>query len=139
MKSIIKKIGQGLLLVPALVLGLSFAVAPAAFAACDTGAISSDPLGSGANCAQGSGTADNLFGQGGIFQTITNILLFLIGAIAVIMLIIGGVRYVVSGGDQAQVTSAKNTILYAIVGIVVAFLAYAAVNFVMSSLNQSTT
>ena len=138
MKSIIKKIGQGLLLVPAIVLGLSFAVAPAAFAACDTGSISSDPLSGGASCAQGNGTASNLFSSGGVFQTIVNVLLFLIGAIAVIMLIIGGVRYVISGGDQAQVTSAKNTILYAIVGIVVAFLAYAAVNFVMTSLNQST-
>ena len=50
------------------------------------------------------------------------------------MLIIGGIRYVISGGDQAQVTAAKNTILYAIVGIVVAFLAYAAVNFVTQAL-----
>ncbi len=135
MKAIIKKIGQGLLLVPALVLGLSFAVAPAAFAACNTSNLS---LSSGADCAQGNGQASNLFAQGGVFQTITNILLFLIGAIAVIMLIIGGVRYVVSGGDQAQVTGAKNTILYAIVGIVVAFLAYAAVNFVTSQLSSNT-
>lgn len=139
MKSIIKKIGQGLLLVPALTLGLSFALAPAASAACDTSTIASDPLAGGAGCAQGTKTADNLFGTGGIFQTIVNVLLFLIGAIAVIMLIIGGVRYVISGGDQAQVTSAKNTILYAIVGIVVAFLAYAAVNFVMTQLNTATT
>ena len=135
MKSIIKKIGQGLLLVPAMVLGLSFALAPAASAA----SCSADELSiqGGADCAQGNGQANNLFGAGGIFQTITNILLFLIGAIAVIMLIIGGVRYVISGGDQAQVTSAKNTILYAIVGIVVAFLAYAAVNFVTTQLGNN--
>ena len=50
-----------------------------------------------------------------------------------IMLIIGGFRYVVSQGDQQQVQSAKNTILYAVVGIVVAILAYAAVNFVIGS------
>ena len=128
MKSIIKKISQGLLLVPALVLGLSFVAVPA-YAACDT-----DPgnlnIQSGADCAQGNGQAANLFGEGSIFQKVTNILLFLIGAISVIMLIIGGIRYVISGGDQAQVTGAKNTILYAIVGIIVAFLAYAAVNFV---------
>ena len=49
------------------------------------------------------------------------------------MLIIGGIRYVVSGGDSGAVTSAKNTILYAIVGIVVAILAYALVNFVVGS------
>ncbi len=139
MKSIIKKIGQGLLLVPALALGLSFVVAPdVALAAPCTPDLANNPLNSGTECAQGSGTANSLFGSGGIFQTITNILLFLIGAIAVIMLIIGGVRYVVSGGDQAQVTGAKNTILYAIVGIVVAFLAYAAVNFVTTQLGNNT-
>ena len=49
------------------------------------------------------------------------------------MLVIGGIRYTVSGGDQNAVTAAKNTILYAIVGIIVAILAYAAVNFVVDS------
>jgi len=139
MKSIIKKIGQGLLLVPVLVLGLSFFVAPDVALAVEACApdIANDPLNSGTECAKGSGTASSLFGAGGIFQTITNILLFLIGAIAVIMLIIGGIRYVISGGDQAQVTSAKNTILYAIVGIIVAFLAFAAVNFVTTQLGAN--
>lgn len=79
-----------------------------------------------------------LFGEGNsIFRTITNILLFLVGAISVIMLVIGGIRYVVSGGDQQAVTNAKNTILYAIVGIVVAFLAFAAVNFVTEQLDTT--
>jgi hypothetical protein len=49
------------------------------------------------------------------------------------MLIIGGIRYTVSNGDSAAVTSAKNTILYAVIGIVVAILAYALVNFVITS------
>lgn len=80
-----------------------------------------------------------LFGDGGIFSTITNILLFLVGAISVIMLVIGGIRYVVSGGDQQAVTNAKNTILYAIVGIVVAFLAFAAVQFVSNQLEATST
>lgn len=64
-------------------------------------------------------------------KTITNILMFVLGAIAVIVIVIGGIRYATSGGDQTQVTSAKNTILYAVVGIVVAILAYAIVNFVV--------
>jgi hypothetical protein len=134
MKSIIKKIGQGLMLVPAFALVLSFASVPAhavVDGTCDEGSIT---LSEGADCAKGDEQATTLFGEGGIFAAITNVLLFLIGAIAVIMLIIGGIRYVISGGDQAQVTSAKNTILYAIVGIVVAFLAYAAVNFVTQAL-----
>jgi type IV secretory pathway VirB2 component (pilin) len=68
-----------------------------------------------------------------------NLFSAVVGIIAVVMIIVGGIKYITSGGDSGNVTSAKNTILYAIVGIVVAFLAYAAVNFVMSSLNQSTT
>ena len=52
------------------------------------------------------------------------------------MLIIGGIRYTVSGGDSGAVTSAKNTILYAVVGIIVAVLAYAIVNFVLTSFVQ---
>ena len=65
-----------------------------------------------------------------VFATVTNILLFLVGAVAVIMLVVGGFKYVTSNGDQNAIASAKNTILYAIIGIVVAFLAYAAVAFV---------
>ena len=105
-------------------------------AACNPSNLS---ISSGAECARGNEQPAELFGgEGSIFGRVTNILLFLVGAISVIMLIIGGIRYVVSGGDQAQVTSAKNTILYAIVGIVVAFLAYAAVNFVTQALSGQT-
>ena len=66
-------------------------------------------------------------------KTVTNVLLFVLGAIAVIMIIIGGIRYTTSNGDSGQVTSAKNTILYAVVGLVIALLAYAIVNFVVDT------
>jgi hypothetical protein len=139
MKSVIKKALQGLLLVPVIALGVSAAMPQVATVSaadgCDTGSLS---IGSGANCAQGNEQPGNLFGSGGIFQTITNILLFLIGAISVIMLIIGGIRYVLSNGDSNAVVGAKNTILYAIIGIVVAFLAYAAVNFIITQLVENT-
>ncbi|HMH70201.1 MAG TPA: hypothetical protein VK502_02285 [Candidatus Saccharimonadales bacterium] len=138
MKNIIKKSLQSLLIIPVLALGVSFAggvvnspVAQAAAADCTSDV--SGGIGGGAGCAQGEGQGEDLFGPTGIFKTITNVLLFVIGAISVIMLIIGGIRYVVSGGDAGAVTSAKNTILYAVVGIVVAILAYALVNFVISS------
>ncbi len=65
---------------------------------------------------------------------IVNIIVFIIGAISVLMIVIGGLRYVTSGGDSSSVTSAKNTILYAIVGLVVAIMAYAIVNFVLKAL-----
>ena len=69
-----------------------------------------------------------------LFAQIGNILLMLIGAVAVIMLIVGGFRYVASAGDSSAIEGAKNTILYAIIGIVVAFLAYAAINFLTEQL-----
>lgn len=71
----------------------------------------------------------------GTIRTIVNVLLFIVGAAAVIMLIVGGLKYVTSNGDQQAVKSAKDTILYAIIGVVVAFLAYAIVNFIISQLS----
>ena len=87
----------------------------------------------GVNAAHGTGTPTALFGSSGIVTTITNTLLFIAGALAVIMIIFGGLRYVTSGGNSANVTAAKNTVLYAIVGLIIAFLAFAAVNFVLGS------
>lgn len=87
----------------------------------------------GANSAHGNGQPVDLFGSAGVFTTITNVLLYIVGAISVIMIIIGGIRYIVSGGDSNNVTAAKNTIMYAIVGIVIAVLGYAIVNFVIGS------
>ncbi len=88
----------------------------------------------GALCAKSGDNAGSLFGPDGIFKKITDTALFLIGAISVVMLIYGGIRYTVSGGESGAVTNAKNTILYAIVGIVVSILAYAAVQFVVGQL-----
>lgn len=134
MKSIVKKVTASLLIVPAMVLGIGFATAPAASAECDetqglTGAVNQD-------CAKGEGQRTELFGEDGVVTNIINIMLFIVGILAVIMLIYGGIRYVISGGDQAQVTSAKNTIMYAIVGLVVAILGYALVSWVTSSLSE---
>jgi len=64
--------------------------------------------------------------------TIVNILLFLLGAVAVVMIVIGGIRFATSNGDQSAVTSAKNTILYSVIGLIIAILAYAIVNFVLT-------
>lgn len=96
-------------------------------------------MGDGASSAKGIDQATTLFGPSGMFQTITNVLLFVVGAISVIMLIVGGIRYVVSGGDSTAVQGAKNTILYAIVGIVICLLAYAVVSFVIGSFTGSGT
>lgn len=75
-----------------------------------------------------------LFGPGSIWTNIINTLIFVIGAVAVIMIVIGGFRYVISGGDSGQINSAKNTILYAVVGLVVALMSYGIVNFILAGL-----
>lgn len=133
----IKQLLAGAVLLPAMVLGISLFAQAAPAQAFDMG------IGDGSRAAQGKdqqGSASSLFGdngEGGIFRTITNVMLFLIGAISVIMLIVGGIRYVVSGGDSTAVQNAKNTILYAIVGVIVAILAYAVVGFVIDSFSGS--
>jgi len=105
-----------------------------------TSAYAADPTSTGATggvsaANPGNNVPTSLFsGNGAIFTTIVNILLFIIGAISVIMLIYGGIRYTISAGDSGSVTAAKNTILYAIVGLVIAILAFAIVNFVLGSL-----
>lgn len=87
----------------------------------------------GAEAARGIDQATTLFGASGIFTTISNVMLFIVGAISVIMVIIGGLRYVISGGNSSNITAAKNTILYAIVGLIIAIMAYAIINFVLES------
>ena len=64
---------------------------------------------------------------------IINVILGLLGLVAVIFIILGGVSFVTSSGDPAKVKRAKDTILYGVIGLVVALLAYAIVNFVLSS------
>lgn len=71
-----------------------------------------------------------------VIKNIVNVLLYFIGVLSVIMIIYGGFRYVTSAGDTSAVASAKNTILYAVVGVVVAGLAYAIVNFAISAFQE---
>ncbi|MBQ7802662.1 hypothetical protein IJ380_02265 [Candidatus Saccharibacteria bacterium] len=69
-----------------------------------------------------------------VVKSVINTILYVVGILAVVMIIMGGIQYTTSAGDQAKVTKAKNTILYGIVGLVIAVLAYAIVNFVLSKL-----
>lgn len=67
-----------------------------------------------------------------ILTTIINVFSLVVGIIAVIMIIIGGIRFVLSGGDSNNVSAARNTIIYAIVGLVVVALAQVIVHFVLN-------
>ena len=126
MKQLAKKI-TGLVAVAAVVLATAFVPAITASAV-------SSPVQEGINSAQGEGTPSQLTGTGGVFTTIVNTLLFIIGAVSVVMLIWGGIRYTTSAGSSSAVTSAKNTIMYAIVGLIIAFLAFAIVNWVLAGI-----
>lgn len=128
----IKRLLSAAMIVPAMALSLSlFAQVPAQAADLS--------IREGVNSSKSADQADCLFGTedgcsgDGIFKTITNVMLFVIGAVSVIMLIIGGIRYTVSNGDSTAVQNAKNTIMYAIIGIIVALIAFAVVNFVVTS------
>ena len=99
--------------------------------------VSALTLREGAEAARCDGCPENLFGDNGVFRQVTNVVLYVIGVVAVIMLIIGGIKYVISGGDAKKVTDAKNTVLYAIIGLAIAFFSYAIVNFVISALPSS--
>jgi hypothetical protein len=128
MKKSIKVMLAGVLAVPMLALGIS-AAAPSQYASATDLTIQG-----GADSAKSASQPKDLFASDGVFNKIVNAALFLIGAISVIMLIYGGIRYTISGGDSSSVTAAKNTIMYAVIGIVVALLAYAIVNFVLKTL-----
>jgi hypothetical protein len=88
------------------------------------------------NCTSGSADAGTTFNR--IITLIINIFSLVVGVIAVIMIIIGGLKYITSGGDSGNISSAKNTILYAVIGLVVVALAQFVVRFVLQKVGQST-
>jgi len=74
-----------------------------------------------------------------IAQRIIKWLLGIVGMVAVVMIIIGGIRLTTSSGSPEAVKVAKNTILYAVIGLVVSFSGWAVVNYVVEALNKSNT
>lgn len=121
-----KLILAGLLLVPFV-----------ALATTPVSAQSSFNLQSGASSAQGQGTAGEITDPSSTVTNVVNIILWFVGILSVIMIIFGGIKYATSAGDSGKVTSAKNTIMYAVIGLIVAIFAYAIVNFVISGGNNS--
>ncbi len=89
-----------------------------------------------ANCPANNQQAANSIQK--IVTTVINIFSWIVGVVSVIMIIIGGFRYITSGGDANGVTAAKNTILYAIVGLIIVALAQIIVKFVIGSVTNAT-
>jgi hypothetical protein len=87
----------------------------------------------GSNCdSSNPDKAKSDLGQ--IISKIIDILSWVVGAISVLMLVIGGFRYIVSGGDSNSTAGAKNTILYALIGLAIVIFAQAIVIFVISNI-----
>lgn len=115
------------------ILAISVLMTPVVLTTVDAGAATCatprECVEDGASVKTGTGTQS----LGGLITNIVNILLYVLGAIAVIMIVVGGIRYTLSNGDSAAIKGAKDTILYSVIGLIVAILAYAIVNFVLTS------
>ena len=84
-----------------------------------------------AECQTDTGTGVN-----DIVHTVITVFSWVVGVVSVIMIIVGGFKYVTSGGESSGVTGAKNTILYAIVGLIIVAVSQVVVKFVLSNVNK---
>ncbi len=112
---------------------------PATVYAADAPSSTKNAVCEGVGIATGSGNCDD--GGVTVMSVVRNIVQFfiiLIGAIAVIMIIVGGFKYITSGGDSNKTSSAKNTLLYAAIGIVVVLFAQGLVSFVLKQATEDT-
>jgi hypothetical protein len=75
----------------------------------------------------------------GTVQKVINLLSLVVGIVAVIMIIVGGLKYITSSGDSSNVGSAKNTILFAVVGLVIVLMAQVIVRFVINRVDATKT
>lgn len=92
---------------------------------------SKDEVQNGADMANGGGGSNQNLPD--IITTIINVMLFIAAALAVIMIIYGGIRYITAHGDEKQVKVAKDTIVYSVTGLIIAILAYALVTFIFNT------
>ncbi|MCA9348138.1 TrbC/VirB2 family protein [Candidatus Saccharibacteria bacterium] len=89
-------------------------------------------LGEGGNCDQSASTD----GVQTLAKNVINLLSWVVGVISVIMVIVAGFKYITSGGASDKVTGAKNTLVYAVIGLVIVALAQFIVRFVLSEANS---
>lgn len=110
--------------VPVFVPTVAFAAADAKASICEGVGLA----GSGTGCTQGSGPTVET-----AIAAAINLISIVVGVIAVIMVIVGGLKYILSSGDSNNINSAKNTILYAIIGLVIVAFAQIIVRYVLNN------
>jgi hypothetical protein len=86
------------------------------------------------NIAQVDNPFPKVYANGDFITTLLDIVFGIFGALAVLFLVIGGFRYVISSGDPKNTAKARNTIIYALVGLLITLSATAIVNFVAGKL-----
>jgi len=89
---------------------------------------------SGVGAGTGTGDCSSGITLASVVKSVIRIFSIIIGVFAVIMIIIAGFKYVVGGGDQSSVTSAKQSLLYAVIGLVVVALSQAFVEFILDNI-----
>jgi uncharacterized membrane protein YuzA (DUF378 family) len=125
------------LVIFAMVGGQSVPAFAAPSSSCTTGTSSKAQVLSGVGQPSASGTPDcSGNGIGNAISTAVNILSIVVGVAAVIMIILSGFKYLSSNGDSAKVTTAKSTLIYALVGVAIASLAQLLVHFVLYQSNK---
>jgi hypothetical protein len=92
--------------------------------------------GIGASTGSGDCTEGNGRSLSDILSFVINIFSWVVGVVAVLFAIIAGFKYITSGGDASAVKSAKDTLLYVIIGLVIVVLSQVIVNFVLDKTNS---
>lgn len=125
-----------------LAMAAPLAIPAVSYASADLGSCNkiSNSLDQGINAATGNSTAcgASTAGEGPsdlqtLAKRVVNFLSVIVGVVAVIMIIVGGFRYITSGGESSNVSGAKNTLIYAIVGLIIVALAQFIVHFVLTN------
>lgn len=87
-------------------------------------------------CTEYGGVANKDTDLGATVTGLINVILGIVGFLTVLMIIFGGITYTTSAGDPGKVKKAKDTIMYGVIGLVVAVLAFAIVNFVLTNVGK---
>jgi hypothetical protein len=131
---IVSLLALTMLITPVLVAVPAYAFDIAGNVCQGTNGVISAGSGDAAACNQGG----NLGTLNTTLTNIINIFSGIVGVIAVLMIIVGGLRYITSGGDTNKVSGAKTTIIYALVGLVVVAMAQLIVHFVLTQASTLT-
>lgn len=142
MKSIMKSKLTNFLLIAVAALGLSSVLAPAAHAedynfCSDTNVSTEVRLAAGCDASEIGGEAGALPEAKDVISNVVLGIIGFLGVVAVVVILIGGIQYITAAGDAGKVKTAKNTILYAVIGLAICALAFAIVNFATEIINSS--